>query len=270
MTQFKIGDKNIDFIFQGRDILYPNPIKEGLILWYDYKGMKNSDVNKNSSQDLTNTIENVGIHDGFIYNSVSGYGKKGIKFDGIDDKITPYVKNADGTAGVLDFKKINNGQKYSVDMTLKLSEVHFEQGSEIFLTGGTNGRFWINLIKTNDEYCLSNSTYFGSEGGRVNTFSLSSRNINLGDEINITVTYNKEGYMILYINGEEVEKTQLSDIEITSAQDNELITVIGATQSDSYYRRFNHELYSLKIYNRVLTEQEVKHNYKLEKSRFGL
>ena len=44
MTQVKLGDKNIPFIYQGNELLYPNPVKDGLVLWYDFKGMKNSDI----------------------------------------------------------------------------------------------------------------------------------------------------------------------------------------------------------------------------------
>ena len=33
---------------------------------------------------------------------------------------------------------------------------------------------------------------------------------------------------------------------------------------------FNGTIYSARMYNRVLTEQEVKNNYEIDKSRFGM
>ena len=37
MSQVKLGDKNIPFIYQGNELLYPNPVKDGLVLYYDMK-----------------------------------------------------------------------------------------------------------------------------------------------------------------------------------------------------------------------------------------
>ena len=34
--------------------------------------------------------------------------------------------------------------------------------------------------------------------------------------------------------------------------------------------RFNMKVYSVRIYNRCLTEDEVKHNYDIDKARFGI
>ncbi len=34
--------------------------------------------------------------------------------------------------------------------------------------------------------------------------------------------------------------------------------------------RFNMKVYSVRIYNRCLTEDEIKHNYEIDKARFGI
>ena len=85
MTQVKLGDKNIPFIYQGNDLLYPNPIKDGLVLWYDFKGMKNSDVTKGVVKDLSG-MNNNGTLQNFVYTNESGYNN-GLKFDGVDDVV---------------------------------------------------------------------------------------------------------------------------------------------------------------------------------------
>ena len=83
MSQVKLGDKNIPFIYQGNELLYPNPVKNGLILWYDFKGMKNSDVGKGIVRDLSGKGNN-GTLQNFAYTNESGYND-GLKFDGVDD-----------------------------------------------------------------------------------------------------------------------------------------------------------------------------------------
>ena len=273
MTQVKLGDKNIPFIYQGRELLYPNPVKDGLVLWYDFKGMKNSDVSKGVTKDLTGkTIENA-QHFNFLYNSQSGYNK-GLKFDGIDDRIIPVLKHADGTTSQLDMKKINNGQKFSVEITLKMTDRLITQGSEIFMTSKTYGRFWLQFLKDNntvgDNFVISTSTYYGAEGGKIASSYSNKEGYKYGDEFHLTVTLDKNDKLILYVNGVKKGEQPLNDITITTPQDERLLVYLGQGQESNYYRRFEHELYSLKIYDRVLTDKEVQQNYNLEKERWGL
>ena len=50
----EIGNKKIDFVYQGDNLIYPNyPARENLILHYDFSGMKNSDVTKDIARDLS-------------------------------------------------------------------------------------------------------------------------------------------------------------------------------------------------------------------------
>ena len=274
MTQVKLGDKNIPFIYQGDELLYPNPVKDGLVLWYDFKGMKNSDVSKGVTKDLTGRSTENAQHFNFLYNSESGYNK-GLKFDGIDDRITPMIKQSDGTTSQLDMKKINDGQKFSVEMTLKMSNKIMTQGSEIFMTNRTYGRFWFQFIKDNnytssEEFVISASTYYGTEGGRSATVFSKIEGYKYGDEFHLTATLDKNDKLILYVNGVKKSEQPLNDITITTPQEPDFRVTIGQGLESDYYRRFEHELYSMKIYDRVLTEEEVYYNYKLEKERWGL
>lgn len=262
MSQVKLGDKNIPFIYQGNELLYPNPVKDGLVLWYDFKGMKNSDVTKGVTKDLSGkTIENA-QHLNFLYNSQSGYANKGIKFDGIDDRIIPVAKHDDGSVSELDMKKINNGQKFSVEITLKMTDKLITQGSEIFMTNKTYGRFWIQFLNDNnsvdDNFIIATSTYYGTEGGK-SAFSYSKKEgYKYGDEFHITSTIDKNDKIILYVNGEKKEEQNLSEINITTPQEEELLVLLGIAGITGYYRRFEHELYSLKVYDRGL--QNKKYN----------
>lgn len=275
MSQVKLGDKNIPFIYQGNELLYPNPVKDGLVLYYDFKGMKNSDVTKGVTKDLSGrSSENAQIFN-FSYTSDSGYGNKGIKFDGIDDRIIPIIKYENGTTGRLDMKKINNGQKFSVETTLKMTDKLITQGSEIFMTNKTYGRFWLQFLKDNNytesnEFIISTSIYYGNEGGR-STYAFSAKeSYKYGDEFHIIATLDKNDKIILYVNGIKKDEKPLNDLTITTPQDEDYSVLLGQGQESGYYRRFEHELYSLKVYDRVLTEEEIQHNYQLEKERWGL
>src|SRR5699024_6138134 len=86
MSQIKLGDKNIPFIYQGNELLYPNPVKDGLILYYDMKAMSNNSETKNILKDLSGKNSDAELKN-FNYTSESGYSNKGLKFDGVDDYI---------------------------------------------------------------------------------------------------------------------------------------------------------------------------------------
>ena len=111
MSQVKLGEKNIPFIYQGNELLYPNPIKDGLVLYYDFKGMKNSDVTKGIVKDLSGKGNN-GTLQNFVYTSESGYDD-GLKFDGVDDVV--YLTNPL-------FNQTTENQSWTFSISFKLIE----------------------------------------------------------------------------------------------------------------------------------------------------
>ena len=273
MTRVKLGDKNIPFIYQGDELLYPNPVKDGLVLWYDFKGMKNNDVSKGIVKDLSDRKNDNAQLENFAYTSKSGYTNNGLKFDGVDDRITPMFTG--GRLGRLDMKKINNGLKFSVEISLKMSDKILTQGSEIFMTNKTYGRFWLQFVKdftisSSEEFNIVTSTYYGSEGGATNAVSSFKEGYKYGDNFHIIVTLDKEDKLKIFVNGEQKGEKPLNNIIITTPQEEDLTVFLGQSSSTAYYRRFDHELYSMKVYDRILTDQEIQHNYKLEKERWGL
>ncbi|WP_239704819.1 LamG domain-containing protein [Mammaliicoccus sp. E-M24] len=270
-----IGDKNIPFIYLGDNLVYPNPVKNGLLLWYDFSGKKNNDNGKDIIKDFSKRTSQEAQLFNFAYTKESGYANKGIKFDGIDDRIIPVIKNQDGTESQLDMKKINNGQKFSVEITVKMTDKLITQGSEIFMTNKTYGRFWIQFLKDNnytetDEFVISTSTYYGTEGGKSSLAYSKREGYKYGDEFHIVSTLDKNDKLTLYVNGVKKEEKELKDINIVTPQDNDYLVYLGQGNIDAYYRRFEHELYSLRVYDRVLSEEEVKYNYDIEKERLGL
>src|SRR5699024_709929 len=86
-VKMKFGSKDIPFVYKGDKLVYPNPIKEGLLLWYDFKGMRNTDTNKEVAKDLSGN-GNDGTLTNFNFTEGSGYKDNTLVFDGVDDSLT--------------------------------------------------------------------------------------------------------------------------------------------------------------------------------------
>lgn len=246
MTQVKLGDKNIPFIYQGNELLYPVPVKDGLVLWYDFKSMKNSDMSRGVAKDLSGNGNN-GTLQNFAYNNESGYNN-GLNLDGVDDRIL--VGNSASIINlnlevtiemVLHFKEVPTGWKWFVGNT---SDSAASKGYAI-------------------AYSPSNPKGLSfMAGGTINT----SGYVPIENEkVHIVGKIDKEKNMHLFMNGQMV-KTRLS---FKNMENSGLPVTIG---SASYYDspHIKSLIKNVKIYNRALTDQEIQYNYKLEKERWGL
>src|SRR5699024_4972365 len=81
-----IGSLNTPFIYRGEELIYPNPVKDGLVLWYDFSGRTNADSQRGIAEDLSGN-GNHGTLQNFNYTAESGYDKNKLLFDGVDDEI---------------------------------------------------------------------------------------------------------------------------------------------------------------------------------------
>ena len=93
----KFGSKDIPFVYKGDKLVYPNPIKDGLLLWYDFKGMRNTDVGKEVAKDLSGN-GNDGTLTNFNFTEGSGYKDNTLVFDGVDDRLIIPELELDETA----------------------------------------------------------------------------------------------------------------------------------------------------------------------------
>ena len=246
MSQVKLGDKNIPFIYQGNELLYPNPVKDGLVLYYDFKGMKNSDVTKGVAKDLTKNILNGSLKN-FNYTEASGY-KDGLLLDGVDDYVETLKNNA-----------INN-LTYTLSVEL-LFEIKKSDNTVLYLVSNSESSTGASGFTIG---------YFGDSQGQVGLFYRgirfwSTRNLELNKKYFLQVTVDESGNMKLFING-KLDKTTTSSIHSTRPSLN--LFFGKAAFYNSPFTNFN--IGDFKIYNRALTDQEVQHNYNLEKERWGL
>ena len=240
MSQVKLGDKNIPFIYQGNELLYPNPIKDGLVLYYDFKGMKNSDVTKGIAKDLSGNKNN-GTLQNFVYTSESGYDD-GLKFDGVDDVV--YLTNPL-------FNQTTENQSWTFSISFKLVENN--TSLEFLITGinlGIGIRYMDNKNKVLNYINNSDKAYlYSNEGVIQNSFSV----------VTCSYDYNTRTAKI-YINDTLDSQKKLEDGIVPN----------GMGYNMNIGTRRNDYIYGMKLYNRVLTDQEVQQNYQLEKERWGL
>src|SRR5699024_5516102 len=109
-VKMKFGSKDIPFVYKGDKLVYPNPIKDGLLLWYDFKGMRNTDTNKEIAKDLSGN-GNDGTLINFNFTEGSGYKDNTLVFDGVDDSLTIPELALDKTAMTV----VQGGKVYSYE-----------------------------------------------------------------------------------------------------------------------------------------------------------
>ena len=244
MTQVKLGDENIPFIYQGDELLYPNPVKDGLVLWYDFKGIKNDDFNKEIAEDLSGNKNN-GTLQNFAYTNDSGYNN-GLKFDNVDDILS------------LD---VPMGYSFTLSMTLEVNPNIPVQ----FFCGGNYAMFYVRKLSEDLHVSITVDTTQGVK--QVTTFGGNAFFSNLFEnnkrkfQVSITVDKTKKE-MTLYGNGVFLSNRTFVE-ELISVNLNKLGRWLNSNNLDG-------KIFSTQLYNRALTEQEIKYNYQLEKERWGL
>ena len=235
--ELRVGDGKPAFIYEGSELVYPNPVKDGLVLWYDFSGRTNTDGQRGIAEDLSGN-GNHGTLQNFNYTTESGYEKNKLLFDGVDDEIA-----------------ITTSEPIS-QMTYLMSVDISNESIQFFNTFSVQAYY---LRKQNAN--LHFSAYSDSDAQvsiRQPVFDSSERHrVSVGfilDRINNQVE--------LIANGIPLGKVELRELTPTR------ITHLGrwVTKSDS----LDGSILSTHIYNRVLTPEEIAHNYAIEKERFNI
>ena len=241
MSQVKLGDKNIPFIYQGNELLYPNPVKDGLILYYDFKAMSNTSITKGNAKDISGK-GNDGTLRNFVYTNQSGYDN-GLKFDNIDDEIGVNV----------DLK-----QSFTISHTVDMDLTNPVQFFSAFSLNGFYLRRNYNALHCS---VYTDKNISSTSGGNMFFYNLENEN-----KTKAVVTMVINGFdktVTLYGNNEKLATTDtvipVSDVKLTK---------LGRWNSGS--TNFTGKLLSTQVYNRALTDSEIQQNYNLEKERWGL
>ena len=224
----------------------PDYVKNGLILHLD--GINNTgNGHSNTStiwKDLSGNNNN---------GTVTGatWGNTGLSFDGIDDwvPIKELNYNQFTLEAVFEPKDVLNYEYQYIICNLEVG------GYGIALNTGNKNLFGISYNTNIVDYELL----------------LSQNDINLN--VKNTLTYTNDGKEHkLYLNGNLIN-SKVDENRVLGFPNDNTIMALGTNPKGATnvgLESFNGTIYSARMYNRVLTEQEVKNNYEIDKSRFGM
>ena len=207
------------------------PVTDGLYCWFDARDLK---INDTVWKDRMNTVNNMRINANTI-NSQNFTGTSLL------------------TSNTHFFQSITlNTAKCSITLVSKPTSDNYSPfNSRICGLNGSNGAgyyFWYSHMK--DTLCI----YKDYE--TICEIALSENNILPKNILYITVTFGQ--YVNAYLNGTRIYK-QLANTNTVKFG----TLLLGTTSTNSYVQQ---ELYSSKLYNKELTEQEVYADYNYEKS----
>ncbi|RYD13615.1 LamG-like jellyroll fold domain-containing protein [Staphylococcus equorum] len=262
MTNVKLGDKNIPFIYQGTEVLYPNPIKDGLVLWSDFKGLNNTSYEKQYVENFADGSRNNNKLNNFDYSDSSGYND-GLQFDGVDD----FVEYSS-----IGLDKFEGKDKFTFDFTISFTNSN-KKGTVFMLPMSSyldGSRRLLIKVTENKEIAI----------GRYNGSWVGKKTVPIGKEkVNIVITF--EGFESMegddftaksYIDEVPIEmiSNDIPTSDYYGYTNENLVIGYHGTDSQLEYSFLKGIIHSAKIYDRVLNEQEIQHNYQLEKERWGL
>lgn len=222
-------------------------VSDELLVHYDgYHKLENNVWNDLSGNGNNGVLYNFNSLDGFEYNS--------IYFNGSD-----YISN------------INNNPLYSdnnkfPDMTVEIvfKKTNSSWGEIISFGNIINKKqsymgLWTTIISDSRGYEIS---YGFDNDGNEHTCILGWEKYPLGSIIKIS--YSKKGNLYkTYVNDEEVNSVNLDNMQGFAINSFKL-----GTAENGY--NFTGHIYSVRIYNRALTDEEIKNNYNVDKYRFDV
>ncbi|MBO5413423.1 MAG: hypothetical protein J6A29_03880 [Clostridia bacterium] len=228
-------------------------IDDGLIVLYD--GENNTGNGHDATAvTWTNLAKNtLGKNDGTLMNvdftELSGWTEKSLILDGNND----WVKMS-----YLHYENM------TVEIVAKPLDINLSK-NQIYISNCENGGTTIE--KTANNYNAGSEHIGGSY-----RFTNSEKNIRIAQTYSMSTGYNGEN--AYFRENDVIYNTKITG-KYTVPEDS-TVFVIGTNPNGSKETlttnnaRFNIEVYSVRIYNRCLTENEIKHNYEIDKKRYNL
>lgn len=225
------------FSLNGSYLKSPNPTREGLLLYLDTRGKTNVDTHKDILLNMHKPTTHTQLAN-YNYSADSGYTNQGIQFDGLDDYIT-YRLPQQLASLTLEF------------VTQLAPTIDYQTILQIgdpykWLLRYSNGQLQI----VQDAQVITSSPIVSQSLGTKVHIVLILTNSNCIIKINDTILLSSTG-LTLGSLGEA----------------NDLLC-IGAEIPNRAFMQGT--LYSLRLYNKILTDQDITTNYLLEKARWNL
>lgn len=231
--------------------------KDGLILHYD--GINNTGNGHSSTTTVWKDLSGNG-NDGELYHvsntQISGWNKEYLALGGVDDYVAT-LKTA--TSDEL----LENGNitlevvfKY---MDLPTSAVRFIVN--VKFEGGTPGKALYIADYGKNNLLLDARGNIGAIGKYI-PYSIEVEKIY---KMTSKLDYNNNSTTTYFSVNNDILVSTTHNSKIVNNTDNRIyIGGVGANYNN------NIKVYSVRIYNRALTEDEIKQNYNVDKSRFGI
>lgn len=239
-------------------MVYPSPIKNGLMLWVDFKSYTNTTVTKQFPVNLSNNTKN-GKLNNFAYSDGSGYND-GLQFDGIDD----YINFNDLTVD-------NFGEKDKFTFDFTITFTNSNKRGAVFCVPMTlpNDGSKRLMVKVTENKEIAIGRYNGTWKGKK-TLPINKQ------KVNVVLTFeNMEGTdfnVNAYVNGINFDLStgSVSSSEYYGNPYSNLVIGWQGTNSQPENAFLKEIIHSAKIYERILTPQEINYNYMVEKERWRL
>ena len=243
---------------------YPGYIQEGLVVHYDgINNTGNGHSNTTSTwKDISGNGNDMPLYN-FNYNSDSGWISDGIIFDGVDDYMT--------TTNPL-FNGIGNNHSATIEI---ISETTKSQYGNILDLGGhqvnkTSPPYLLWASEINDGTSRCNSVYFGNKIYNIpqNKIYLNQLNsISFGSDLTKNYIYVDGGNT--YINEDTAEESGWKANIFSLGRDWEYYAINGDYCPD-FHCYFIGKIKSVRIYDRLLSKEEIELNYKLDNQRYKI
>ena len=217
-------------------------VKNGLILHLD--GINNTGSSHSNTSTIWKDLSG-NNNDGTIKGA--SWINNGLAFDGVNDWVP--------------IKELNYPE-FTAEVTFSVNKLDGSENGIRIICNHQTGGFDIE-INNNNIACFP---YINGEYKSMRDNS----EIIINKKYNATITTNGVESK-LYVNGTLISSISVKDGVIGYPLNNTVVT-LGAnpkgTSAEAQF--FNGTIYSARMYNRVLTEQEIKNNYEIDKSRFGM
>ena len=165
------------------------------------------------------------------------YADKGLTFNG----------NTDNHINVPEFSELANTAELTCEMAMNLTNI---QGTQRLLYLKDFFEFFVRSGKINSDLHLDGEPRENLQG-----------NANTGF-ITFAAVFKANEYQRLFINGVQVAST--------SAVNPSSVPASGTIGGTGYAISGGSKFYSMRVYNRALTNEEIMQNYEIDQSRFGL
>ncbi len=196
-----------------------------------------------------------------VWNDLSGNGNNGTLYNFSENAFNNNGIYFDGVSNYISIKEINT-ESITYDVIFKGN--YLENHSSI-LTNVEAGGCRIGILK--GQYKIFGQCYIDGSYRTVTTPIKDNTNI-----YSATLTYGQSS-LKLYINGQLIgtyNDTSKKGITYPLSNTYMMLGTNPSGNKSSDIEMYNGNIYSARIYNRALTDEEIKNNYNVDKYRFDV